>query len=334
MKSLLTSKQRSRLAILLPALTIPLIVILSTVFNLPSRITSFVSAHTASQNIEPLPVAAAPAADAAQMALRDAVDRAVQAKTYRYTSDVEQTMIPRAVPGMIGQQDQKMMLAIEGEILGPDKSRTTLQYDPGQVSGIPNLLPVTIVREGTTLYAERSGKRQSFQNETLTATPTDNVLDYLAVAENVKTLESKTVNGVTYSRIGFDIRGDKMAQQQVDRIKRVHPTAIVNLPETLKNATGSGELWIGPNGLPARQIINMELPQVSREYHARLQMRTNFAEFSGVSDAPVGNPATVALQRTCANSAQHKSIGQLVRRRSRQRHRPTDSVAGAVRVFA
>ncbi|NJM40991.1 MAG: hypothetical protein HC853_09555 [Anaerolineae bacterium] len=272
--------------ILLIGLPILAIVLLLGVAIVPRVATLLQSSH---HPITPSPFSA-------QVALSSTLSRAAQARTYRYTSDVDQTLIPRAVPGMIGMQDQYMTLAIEGEVLAADRSRTTLQFDPGGISGIPNLLPVTIVRNGAELYVEREGQKQSFQNETLTAAPTDNVLDYLAVAENVKALEPKAVNGVLYTRIGFDVRGAAMAQQQIDRIKRVQPAAIVNVPDSLRNATGSGELWIAPDGLPARQIINLEMPQVSREFHARLQMRTSFADFPARDYA-----AFSASQSECAD---------------------------------
>ncbi len=239
-------------------------------------------------------------------ALRDALERAQQANSYRYTSDIDQTLIPRPVPGMIGQQDQHMTLAIEGEIQGAERSRTTLQFDPGGVSGVPNLKPVTIVRDGADVYAETDGKRKRFQNESLLAAPTDNVLDYLAAAENPRWLEPQTVNGTTYSRIGFDLRGEALLQRQQNRIKAAQPDAVVTMPETYQESTGSGELWLDPDGLPARQVINLELPRVSDQYHARLTMRLTYADFSGVPMANHPAGTTAAPPNT---SAQPDSSG-------------------------
>ena len=102
-----------------------------------------------------------------------------------------------------------------------------------------------------------------------------------------------------------------MAQQQIDRIKRVQPTAIVNIPDSLRNATGTGELWIAPDGLPARQIINLEMPQVSREFHARLQMRTTFADFSGVPTTPSLHLQTPTHLRQVRRIAQASQVSNL-----------------------
>ena len=148
--------------ILFIALPILVIVLLTGVAVVPGAATRIATLLQSPKSFTQ-PLISSPA----QATLSDTLNRATQSRTYRYTSDIDQTMIPRAVPGMIGQQDQYMTLAIEGEILAADRSRTTLQFDPGSVSGMPSLRPVTIVRNGAELYAEREGERQSFQNETL-----------------------------------------------------------------------------------------------------------------------------------------------------------------------
>ena len=43
--------------------------------------------------------------------------RVVETGEYRYTADVEQTLIPRAVPAMIGETDQRVDLRIDGDVL-------------------------------------------------------------------------------------------------------------------------------------------------------------------------------------------------------------------------
>lgn len=224
-----------------------------------------------------------PERPAGQALLTQATDRLRSATAFRMLSTVDQTLVPRAVPGMIGQQEQTLTIAIDGEVSGPNQSRTTLTVDPGNISGLRNLKPVTLIRDGSAVYAEKDGQRIPYQGDSVTFAPIDNGTDYLAAASNPHALESRTLNGVTYQRIGFDLTGADLAQALQRSAQRSNPNGNARATDALRNSHGSGELWLDPAGIPAHQVINLEIAQLSPQYDGRLHMSTDFTGWVGVA---------------------------------------------------
>jgi len=221
-----------------------------------------------------------------QSLLSEATEQLRSATAFRMVSTVEQTLIPRAVPGMIGQQEQTLTLVMDGEVSGPNQSRTTMTVDPGHLSGLPDLKPVTVIRDGDTVYAERDGQRIPYQGDSVTFAPIDNNTDYLSAASNPRRLETRTLNGVIYQRVGFDLNGADLVQAIERSAQRSNPNRKASASDALRNSHGSGELWLNPDGIPAHQVINLEIAQVSPQYDGRLQMRTDFTGWVGVARQP------------------------------------------------
>ena len=63
--------------------------------------------------------------------------RVEEAGSYRFTADVEQTMVPRPLPEMIGQRSQRFDLRLEGEALAPDYAR--MEVSAEAMSGYPSV---------------------------------------------------------------------------------------------------------------------------------------------------------------------------------------------------
>ena len=61
--------------------------------------------------------------------LEEAWERARDVGAYRFTADAEQTLIPRPLPSMIGQTDERVDLRIEGEVALPDHARLQLRFE-------------------------------------------------------------------------------------------------------------------------------------------------------------------------------------------------------------
>lgn len=74
-------------------------------------------------------VPAALAAPSPESELQAAWERARQAGAYSFTADAEQTLIPRPIPGMIGQTDQRVDLRLEGEVTLPDHAHLQLRFE-------------------------------------------------------------------------------------------------------------------------------------------------------------------------------------------------------------
>ena len=113
-------------------------------------------------------------------------ERAREAGAYRFTTDVEQTLIPRPLPSMIGQTDERVDMRIEGEVALPDYARLEL-YLEGAGLDVP---PLGLIQDGTETFLLKDGEKVPVENPAGLSSPTADYLGYLAAAENVRECES------------------------------------------------------------------------------------------------------------------------------------------------
>jgi hypothetical protein len=119
---------------------------------------------------------------AEQGGLQAAWQRAQQAGSYRFTADAEQTLIPRPIPSMIGQTDERVDLRIEGDVTLPDHARLQLRFEGAGL----NTSPLELIQDGTETYLLKDGEKMPVNNPAALSSPTADYLGYLAAAENVR----------------------------------------------------------------------------------------------------------------------------------------------------
>lgn len=119
---------------------------------------------------------------AEQSGLEAAWERAREAGAYRFTTDVEQTLIPRPLPSMIGQTDERVDMRIEGDVTLPDQARMEFRFEGGGF----NVPPLELVRDGAETYLLKGNERIPVENPAGLSSPTSDYLGYLAAAENVQ----------------------------------------------------------------------------------------------------------------------------------------------------
>ena len=227
--------------------------------------------------------------------LQQAWTRAREAGSYRFTADVEQTLLPRPIPSMVGQSDQRVDLRIEGQVTLPDYGELRLRFE-GASSTDANSQPLTIVQEAGQTYLLRDGERVPLDNPAALAAPAADYMGYLAGAENVRQLPDA---GDGLTRYAFDVNGSRFAEyvrQQWEAQRRssdaapLPPGVDLQPPALLKRMTGQGELWVGADGLPVRQVIDLAIPKASAEYDARVHLSVDF-DFS-----PAGSAALLRVR--------------------------------------
>ncbi len=217
--------------------------------------------------------------------LRAVWDRACEAGAYDFTADVEQTLIPRPIPAMIGQSDERVDIRMEGEVTLPDQARIELRLEGGG----PNLPAVALVRDGAETYLLKDGERVPTENPAGLSTPTADYLSYLAAAENVKRedVKGETVNSPFtrhVSRFTFDINGARFAayvRQQMEAELResdqpLPPGVELSLSPVLQRMTGHAQLWVDADGLPVRQVMDLEMREATEAYDARAHVIVDF----------------------------------------------------------
>lgn len=138
--------------------------------------------------------------------LQQAWTRAREAGSYRFTADVEQTLVPRALPSMVGQRDERVDMRLEGEVTLPNYGVLRLRFEGAAGT---DQQPLTIVQEAGQSYLLRDGERVPLDNPAALAAPAADYMGYLAGAENIQEL---TDAGDGLTRYSFDVNGFRFAE--------------------------------------------------------------------------------------------------------------------------
>jgi uncharacterized repeat protein (TIGR01451 family) len=207
--------------------------------------------------------------------LQQAWARAREAGSYRFTADVEQTLIPRASTTTIGQRDQRVDMRLDGEVTLPDYGVLRLRFE-GAAGTLQE--PLTIVQEAGQSYLLREGERVPLDNPAALAAPAADYLGYLAGAENVQQLPDA---GDGLTRYSYDLNGYRFAehvrrqwaaQRRSSDAQPLPPGVELEPSAVLKRTTGHGELWVGADGLPVRQVLDLDVAAASPSYDARMHV--------------------------------------------------------------
>ena len=210
-----------------------------------------------------------------------------EAGSYRFLSTAEQTMVPRPVPGMIGRSDARFTLENDGAVLLPDRF-----YSEMRVAGVGQSQAVTMLRDGSQAYMLQDGELKPVDDPLSLASPTNDVLGYLAAAEQV-TLAEPPEGHPELTRYTFEVSGPRFAEyvrQQAEAAMQAEPGAPDGLTlrpaPALRELNGEGELWVNQAGLPVRQVLDIRVPRVNEEYGARVQMTVDLSGYGQVESLP------------------------------------------------
>ncbi len=204
--------------------------------------------------------------------LATARDRLLHAGSYRFTADIDQTVLPRGVPEMIGAADEHHTLSARGEVVMPGHATLTLRA-PQQMDDA-----LTLLRHRDQTFLVQHGVVQP--TDTTTATPPVPTLDflgYLDAAEDVRALPPQTRDGVTYQRYRFTIEGVRLADQLRQQVEQqigatLPPGAQTTAASQVAEMGGQGEVWIDPQGMLTRQVLDLHMPHASAGYNAEIHL--------------------------------------------------------------
>ena len=209
-------------------------------------------------------------------------ERVSAAGSYRFIADVEQTLVPRALPEMIGQTSQRVDVRLEGEVALPERAHLQMRIEGGGLDAAP----VSLVQSGGQTFAQIDGELQPIDNPYALATSGNDFLQYLDGAEGLQAAEGD-------GHFTFAVNGQRLAQAVRDRMQSALeesgqlPAGVqVASSSAVANISGQGELWLDANGLPRRLALDLEQPGVSPEYDARAHIVVDFAGFGQVDSLP------------------------------------------------
>ena len=219
--------------------------------------------------------------------LQRAWHNAQAAGSYRFISDVNQTLIPRPVPEMIGERDTAVNLALDGAVQLPDRCYTSVR-----IIGNGRSQSLALLRDGAQSFMLQDGQLQPVEDVLSLATPSNDLLGYLSAAQNVTAI-SPPEGHPELARYSFDLSGvhfEAYVRQQTEAALRAEPGAPEGLAlrpsPSLQRMSGHGELWVNAGGLPVRQVLDVEMPEVNAQYSARIHMVIDLSAHGQVETLP------------------------------------------------
>lgn len=99
---------------------------------------------------------------------------------------------------------------------------------------------------------------------------------------------------IIFDRYRFDLNSlalsthmkEVLARQMVEQ-GHLPPGVSMEAPQVFAEMTGTGELWIGEDGLPLRQVLSLQFPEQNYE-RVRATITVNFSDFAPLPTAVTG----------------------------------------------
>jgi hypothetical protein len=245
-------------------------------------------------------------------AVQQAWQRARDAGTYRFSTDLTAIAYPAPTLANVGRPAREERLHMEGRVDLPARTvLLSLWQGAGSLLNARDSVEVRI--EGDRAYGRQAGGRWEEINDfSGSFAPGGDLLIYLVGARNVVELGTETfvlpgpeaqpspqddrsaalpgapATPVTYTRYAFDLDGPALAEELRRQWQRqlleqggVPAGAEVQVPAELRDATGRGELWLDSRGLPARLTVEIAYPPNSPADGGggRATIKTDFSGF-------------------------------------------------------
>ena len=254
---------------------------------------------------------ASPAAPAGPLPPASAVAAAWQSAQarggYHFTSDVVQVTVPEATLTNVGRRSEQEQVYLEGQTDLRRQSMDLKVWSDSLENGGSVLVPESglevQVAGGKTRTRRGNGPWDESTDLTGGYAPQGDFLAYLAAMKDVTVLGSETRHGLAYTRYAFQLDGPAFARYSRDQMQQamwargdLPPNVQLEISSRNAEMTGDGELWVGEDGLPLRQILRLHFP-VEREEQVSAQISVNFYDYAEQTPAAaallVNDPAAL-----------------------------------------
>ncbi len=234
-------------------------------------------------------------------AVAQAWARARETGAYRYTADIVQTTVPKPTVTNVGQTSRRNAVYLEGESdLAGGVMDLRLWANGGRVDDASASTEVRV--EGDRAYARQGGGEwEEIDNFAGLFAPQGDFMAFLAAAQDVtsqgvETRQIAPLSPISFTRYTFRVNGLSYArylrdqiQQQMAETGELPPSVDLDLPRQYVDMNGEGELWIGADGLPMRQIVHLQMPErPDAQVEASITVDFYFDAASGAKSAKRG----------------------------------------------
>lgn len=217
--------------------------------------------------------------------VKAAWERARASGSYHFTSDVVQVTLPSSTISNVGRTSRTDRLYLEGQSdLRANRLEFRLWSQGGNLVQDESGVAVR-VENGRTFVRQGLGEWQESDNFADALAPQGDFLAYLTAMRDVTPNPPETRAGITFTRYSFQIDGPAFAlyvrdqMEEAMRLKGELPPGVrLDVPSHYRDMTGEGELWVGTDGLPLRQLLTLRFPENNGEsVHA--QIKVDFSQF-------------------------------------------------------
>jgi len=212
-------------------------------------------------------------------------EKAKAAGSYHITGDIIQKSIPVANLTNVGRTSHSDAFHLEGQNnLGQQKLELTLWnqggsiLDPASGVSLRSEAGKTFTRRGNEAWQETDNQMDAFA-------PQGDFLGYLVAVQGVTQGTTESRQGITFTRYAFTLDGPTFAaymHAQLTAAMRAKgelpPGVQLDVPAYYHDMTGSGELWVGRNGLPVRQILTLRFPEQNSQW-IEADITVNFSNY-------------------------------------------------------
>jgi hypothetical protein len=210
-------------------------------------------------------------------AITEAWERARETGSYRYTADLVQTTIPKPLITNVGQTSHRSEVHLEGESDLSDRTmHMRIWSNGGSVDDAATGAEIRV--EDDRAYARQgSSEWEEIDNFASLFAPEGDFMAFLSAAKEItnRGIETRQIpdlqssnSFVSFSRYTFRIDGLSYArylreqiQQRMAENGELPPGVDLDMPRQYVDMNGEGELWIGSDGLPLRQIVYLQMPE-------------------------------------------------------------------------
>jgi hypothetical protein len=217
--------------------------------------------------------------------------RARDAGSYHFDSDVTQVTIPSPKVSNVGRSSRTAQLHLEGQTnLDAHTMEMRLWSEGGSVL-LDQSGAAIKVEQGKTYVRHGAGDWQETDGLADSIAPQGDFMAYLGAVRDIQAHAPETHAGIAVTRYSFTIDGPAFAafvRDQIEHAMRAKralpPGSSLTVPQYYRDMTGDGELWVGENGLPVRQILNLAFPEQHDE-SLNAQITVDFSQFGALPAA-------------------------------------------------
>ena len=221
-------------------------------------------------------------------------EKARAAGSYAFTSNITQVTVPVASVTNVGRSSRTEELYLEGQSnLRENQMEMRIWSQGGNILQESGSVAVK-VEQGRSFIRHGAGEWQEDPNVSAESfAPSGDFMAYLAAVREIGATAPERRGSIEFTRYTFTVDGPAFASYMRDRMEEalraqgeLAPGMRLDVPSYYRAMTGTGELWVGSNGLPLRQILTLQFPdQKAQQVHA--QITVNFSNFGEATDSLV-----------------------------------------------